>query len=193
MADDLVRQIDARIAFVDAQTAAGTPRSSLQAHAANTLELIFKHSKGLQLDDITMLTRKVNSGPWLSSERLKLAQALSDTLGANDVALSLGCRGNDVCQTCDEPEMFLTDSQWDALMSDQLSANAKVKVLARAWYGIGLDCPSEQTLKRGGCILLWSHYRTRQSPPKPSASCAGPCRQRSSSLIKGMVGTSTAA
>ena len=58
-------------------------------------------------------------------------------------------------QTCDHHDSYYTASDWELLNSQLLSLTAKVGVLAKSWYKIGLTCPSEAQLKRGGALLLF--------------------------------------
>ena len=131
MADLLITQIRCRLAFVDAQVTAGTPRAPLQHAAANARQLIFKQHRAMQIEDVTTLTHEINAGPWTTEERLLLAQSLTHgVMGANDPAL--GLRGNGMSQECKYHEAFYKATEWASFLSEQLSEAAKRTTMARA-------------------------------------------------------------
>ena len=157
MASDLVRNLRARLSFIEAQELAGADRGPLQAAAANALEMMFRQRRNADLDELTDVTREVNQRPWTADERRRLATALSDAV-AFDTAGASQRGGNALTQTLHSPELFLTRSEWESIQSTRLSEAAKINVLARSWAKLGIDSPSETMLKRGASIVQWAQY-----------------------------------
>ncbi len=106
----LITQLRTRLAFVDAQVAAGTPRAPLQQSAANALELMLKQPRAMDIEDVTTSTQDINSGPWTAPARMLLAQSLPNSVKVTSDAV--GSRGNDLTQHCKHHEAFYKATAW---------------------------------------------------------------------------------
>ena len=173
MAEQLLRQVRARLQYVDAQLAGGADEGMWLGKATDALEMAFRECGVCDLAELTEVTEEINKGPWSPHDRLRLATALSDNFARFENNGEVNKAEN--TQTLDAPENYLTMPEWTSLQSPRLTELAKIEVLANRWYKLGLTCPNEQTLKRGGCIIVGLVYgmstlRSRRSGPSAGTS-----------------------
>jgi hypothetical protein len=146
--DVLVQSLRARVAFIAAQAECGIDRSALTDTQVGALLSTIASTPNITLAVATAVTQELNLSPWSATHKLKMAAALAD---AQVTPTTKGqARLN---QTCNSLETFLTSNDWEFLSNTDLALQPKVEKLASRMVSLGMTCPTEKLLMRGGALL----------------------------------------
>ena len=148
----LVRFVEARIAFLDANVSVGTDVGSqtfekLGGDASKTILAKLTHMKGIAIDACTELIERVGKSVMLDSDKSSVIEAVRGKVDQEEVEVD--ARFFDARETQTQKHMFfefyLVKSDWDSLANADASIELKIITLANRALAIGLVFPSEQT------------------------------------------------
>ena len=148
----LVRFVEARIAFLDANVSVGTDVGSqtfekLSGDASKTILAKLIHMKGIAIDACTELIERVGKSVMLDSDKSSVIEAVRGKV--DQEVVEVDARFFDARKTQTQRHMFfefyLVKSDWDNLANADASIELKIITLANRALAIGLVFPSEQT------------------------------------------------
>ena len=149
-AAQLVAGIRSRVAFVSAQVGAGLGRDALLSAQVTAIVASITQAGALTLPQATTVTSEISTGPWTDAQKVTLATAISTaTAGA-----TRGSGQSRSQQHCTSVHRLFNAKDWECFQSADASWDLKAKVMGHRLWMVGLTCPSEDVLKRGGAIIV---------------------------------------
>jgi hypothetical protein len=165
MATELITELALVTSFIESQVNAGRPTESIIAGQASSLVGKIKAMPTLPLQDATLLTDAVQTGPFTAEQKAALTDAVAARLTTSDKkATVVGFHGQRGGQACVRFEHFLSVADVKALDSAD-GVNMKVFVVAERARKLGLFTPTEPTFGRMVAVI-----GARSYPAPPSAS-----------------------
>ncbi|CAK0813808.1 unnamed protein product [Prorocentrum cordatum] len=147
-ADVIIGSVRQRVAFIHSQVALGMPRDQIIASQVNALISFIGQQSNLDIATVTTVGTELVVGPWSDDQRIAIATALSNAMGG-----AVPSHGGRKQQECNWLERYLTQSDWTAIKSTDLSSDAKLRVVGSRMWRIGITCPKEACLERGAAIV----------------------------------------
>eukprot|EP00959_Pyramimonas_sp_CCMP1952_P061142 1277777-Pyramimonas_sp.AAC.1 len=82
ISDTLVRTIQQRVKFIEAQVGAGLDQHALLTDQCTALAVAIRGTVGLTVDTATEVQTEINAGPWAPTQKVQLANALSEAVAS---------------------------------------------------------------------------------------------------------------
>ena len=136
-------------ACVAEQVRAGLPLEDVLESHLQAFTTMIQQLQSLTSLDASMLTSKINAGPWSGAQKTQLARAVLQQLMKPTPALATRRK----FQTCRTFEQYLLADEWTGLNGRAIRAAKITQLCSRAW-SIGIICPAETTTWHMAAIIV---------------------------------------
>ena len=159
---ELVRTIQMRAAFIDAQTQSGVvDATGVRQAQTDALLVTISTTSNLDIADAAPITNVISAGPWQPLQRLALINGLGDAISR----ISSDKGGARKTQTCLYLENYPTEADYAFFGNDDVTIAPKIQRMGEVMHAMGITCARENLLKQGAAILVCSAFKDTPLDP----------------------------
>ena len=148
--DAIVSDLTGMTEFVNALAGANQDSSRMLAAQVDAFQHRIGNLPRLTHQEAASLTRIISEGPWSSEQKQSLIASVVTGVGGCGQTQTVKLKR--AMQRCDHFQNYMTQSEWDSLLSGAVRTAKISQICSRAWT-IGLTCPVESTTYRMACII----------------------------------------
>eukprot|EP00959_Pyramimonas_sp_CCMP1952_P355762 7451288-Pyramimonas_sp.AAC.1 len=176
--DVIITGIRQKLALLDRQVALGLEKQALLDHQTVVIIGNIQNGPPLTDADATKLSAEISNGPWSAANKVAIGNTILESSNSDGRGTKKARRDN---QKCDNFHLFLTDSDWQILMSQEWGEVVKQQTIAMRLNAIGITCTNIDLYKRAAALAMRSTY-DMDNPAHNSAVL----KQKAAFAIKGL-------